>query len=141
MITYSSAKFAGTNNATMTIKVRDATDSTALRTFLKVVEGASYAGLLSRRFEEAEASPVAPNAKCVIGRVALLTLKDDNGQIYKVTVPGVNETLVQNHPTQPKNQVLSPAQCSTIATAYGTATGKTGVTCLASRIHQYSYKG
>lgn len=140
MITYSSAKFLGAKNATMTIKIRDAADSTKLKTFLKVVEGASQAGLVSRRFEEAETSPVAPAADCVISRVALLTLKDDNGQIYKVTVPGVNPTVIEDHPTNPKNQVLAPAQCTAIANAYATCTGKSGVTCLASRIHQYSYK-
>lgn len=141
MITYSSAKFKGSDKAFMTIKVRDAADSTKLHTFLKVVEGASDAGLVTRRFEEAESSPVAPTAGCVIGRVALLTLKDDNGQLYKVTVPGVKLSLVEDHPTQPKNQILNATQCTAIANAYATCTGKTSVSCIASRIHQYSYKG
>lgn len=141
MITYSSAKFAGKDmKSTMTIKVRNATDSTKLLTFLKVIEGASDAALLSRRFEEAQATPVTPGADCVIARVALLTLKDKNGQINKVTVPGVKPTLIQDHPTNPKNQVLAPASCEAIATAYGACTGATDVVCLASRIHQYGYK-
>lgn len=141
MITYSSAKFAGKDSkSTMTIKVRNATDSTKLRTFLKIVEGASDAGLVSRRFEEAETTPVTPGADCVIARVALLTLKDNNGQIYKITVPGVKPSLIEDHPTNPKNQVLSPTQCTAIANGYATCTGATGVTCIASRIHQYGYK-
>ena len=141
MITYSSAKFNGAENkSSMTIKVRDAVSSAALITFLKIIEGASQASLISSRFEVPEASPVAPNAACVLGRVAHLTLKDDNGQLSKVTVPGVDPAFIEEHPTNKKNQVLSDAKCTAIATGYGTATGKTGVVCLASRIHQDSYK-
>ena len=139
MISYSSAKFTDVNNASTTIKLRDVTSSSTLYTLLKVIEGASNASLTSRRFEEPEASPVAPGATSIIGRVANLTLKDDNGQLYKVTVPSVNPTLIEIG-DNPKNQRLTAAQCTAIANAYGTATGKSGVTCIASRIHQRSYQ-
>lgn len=137
MITYSSGKFAGAQKKSfMTIKLRDVVDSTALLTFLKVVEGASQASLVSRRFEEPEAAPVAPAATCIIARVALVVLRDSNGQIYKVTVPGVNPTFIVEASGNKKNQVLNDAQCTAIANAYGTATGKTGVMCISSSIHQ-----
>lgn len=137
MITYSSGKFAGAEKKSfMTIKLRDVVDSTALLTFLKVVEGASQASLVSRRFEEPEAAPVAPAATCIIARVALVVLRDSNGQIYKVTVPGVNPTFIVEASGNKKNQVLNDAQCTAIANAYGTATGKTGVMCISSSIHQ-----
>lgn len=137
MITYSSGKFAGAEKKSfMTIKLRDVADSTALLTLLKAIEGASQASLVSRRFEEPEAAPVAPAATCIIARVALVVLRDSNGQIYKVTVPGVNPTLIVEASGNKKNQVLKDAQCTAIANAYGTATGKTGVTCISSSIHQ-----
>lgn len=137
MITYSSGKFAGAQKKSfMTIKLRDVADSTALLTLLKVIEGASQASLVSRRFEEPEAAPVAPAATCIIARVALVVLRDSNGQIYKVTVPGVNPTFIVEASGNKKNQVLNDAQCTAIANAYGTATGKTGVTCISSSIHQ-----
>lgn len=139
MISYSSARFADVNNATMTIKLRDVTSSSTLYTLLKVIEGASNGSLQSRRFEEPEASPVAAGATSMISRVANLTLKDDNGQLYKVTVPSVNPSLIEIG-DNPKNQRLTAAQCTAIANAYGTATGKSGVTCIASRIHQRSYQ-
>ena len=137
MITYSSGKFAGAEKKSfMTIKLRDVVDSTALLTLLKVVEGASQASLVSRRFEEPEAAPVAPAATCIIARVALVVLRDSNGQIYKVTVPGVNPTFIVEASGNKKNQLLNDAQCTAIANAYGSATGKTGVTCISSSIHQ-----
>ena len=137
MITYSSGKFAGAEKKSfMTIKLRDVADSTALLTLLKVIEGASQASLVSRRFEEPQAAPVAPAATCIIARVALVVLRDSNGQIYKVTVPGVNPTYIVEDSGNKKNQVLNDAQCTAIANAYGTATGKTGVTCISSSIHQ-----
>ena len=137
MITYSSGKFAGAEKKSfMTIKLRDVADSTALLTLLKAIEGASQASLVSRRFEEPEAAPVAPAATCIIARVALVVLRDSNGQIYKVTVPGVNPTFIVEASGNKKNQVLNDAQCTAIANAYGTATGKTGVTCISSSIHQ-----
>ena len=138
MITYSSAKFLDINNAGMTIKIRDVIDSSKLYAFCKVIEGASSGSFVSRRFEEAEGTPVAASAGSVIGRVALLTLKDDEGQIFKVTVPSVNATLIEVG-DNPKNQKLDPAQATTIATAYGTATGKTGVTCIGNSIKQRNY--
>lgn len=137
MITYSSGKFAGAEKKSfMTIKLRDVVDSSALRTLLKAIEGASQASLVSRRFEEPEAAPVAPAATCIIARVALVVLRDSNGQIYKVTVPGVNPTLIVEASGNKKNQVLNDTKCTEIANAYGTATGKTGVTCISSSIHQ-----
>lgn len=137
MITYSSGKFAGAEKKSfMTIKLRDVADSTALLTLLKAIEGASQASLVSRRFEEPQAAPVAPAATCIIARVALVVLRDSNGQIYKVTVPGVNPTFIVEASGNKKNQVLNDAQCTAIANAYGTATGKTGVTCISSSIHQ-----
>lgn len=137
MITYSSGKFAGAEKKSfMTIKLRDVVDSTALLTLLKAIEGASQASLVSRRFEEPEAAPVAPAATCIIARVALVVLRDSNGQIYKVTVPGVNPTFIVEASGNKKNQVLNATQCAAIANAYGTATGKTGVTCISSSIHQ-----
>lgn len=137
MITYSSGKFAGAEKKSfMTIKLRDVVDSTALLTLLKVVEGASQASLVSRRFEEPEAAPAAPAATCIIARVALVVLRDSNGQIYKVTVPGVNPTFIVEASGNKKNQLLNDAKCTAIANAYGTATGKTGVTCISSSIHQ-----
>lgn len=137
MITYSSGKFAGAGKKSfMTIKLRDVVDSSALLTLLKAIEGASQASLVSRRFEEPEAAPVAPAATCIIARVALVVLRDSNGQIYKVTVPGVNPTLIVEASGNKKNQVLNDTQCTAIANAYGTATGKTGVTCISSSIHQ-----
>lgn len=137
MITYSSGKFAGAGKKSfMTIKLRDVTDSSALLTLLKAIEGASQASLVSRRFEEPEAAPVAPAATCIIARVALVVLRDSNGQIYKVTVPGVNPTLIVEASGNKKNQVLNDTQCTAIANAYGAATGKTGVTCISSSIHQ-----
>ena len=135
MITYSSGKFKG-GNAYTTIKLRDVTDSSALLTLLKVIEGASQASLQSRRFEEPEAAPISPAADCVIARVAILVLRDANGQIYKVTVPGVNPTFVIVDPSNKKNQVLNEAQCTAIANAYGTAVGKTGVSCISSSVTQ-----
>lgn len=139
MITYSSGKFQDINNASMTIKLRDVLDSTKLLTLLKVIEGASTASLVSRRFETPETTPVAAGADSIIGRVALVILKDADGQIYKVTVPSVNPTLVELG-DNPKNQVLNATQCSAIATAYGTATGKTGVVCIGSAVKQRSYQ-
>ena len=137
MITYSSGKFAGAEKKSfMTIKLRDVVDSTALLTLLKAIEGVSQASLVSRRFEEPEAAPVAPAATCIIARVALVVLRDSNGQIYKVTVPGVNPTYIVEASGNKKNQVLKDTQCTAIANAYGTATGKTGVTCISSSIHQ-----
>lgn len=137
MITYSSGKFAGAEKKSfMTIKLRDVVDSSALLTLLKAIEGASQASLVSRRFEEPEAAPVAPAATCIIARVALVVLRDSNGQIYKVTVPGVNPTYIVEASGNKKNQVLNDTQCTAIANAYGTATGKTGVTCISSSIHQ-----
>ena len=137
MITYSSGKFAGAEKKSfMTIKLRDVVDSSALLTLLKAIEGASQASLVSRRFEEPEAAPVAPAATCIIARVALVVLRDSNGQIYKVTVPGVNPTYIVEASGNKKNQVLKDTQCTAIANAYGTATGKTGVTCISSSIHQ-----
>lgn len=137
MITYSSGKFAGAEKKSfMTIKLRDVADSTALLTLLKAIEGASQASLVSRRFEEPEAAPVAPAATCIIARVALVVLRDSSGQVYKVTVPGVNPTFIVEASGNKKNQVLNDAQCTAIANAYGTATGKTGVTCISSSIHQ-----
>ena len=137
MITYSSGKFAGAEKKSfMTIKLRDVVDSNALLTLLKVVEGASQASLVSRRFEEPEAAPVAPAATCIIALVALVVLRDSNGQIYKVTVPGVNPTFIVEASGNKKNQLLNDAQCTAIANAYGSATGKTGVTCISSSIHQ-----
>lgn len=135
MITYSSGKFKA-GKVYSTIKLRDVTDSSALYTLLKVIEGASQASLVSRRFEEPETAPVAPAADCIIARVALVVLRDAEGQIYKVTVPGVNPTLIIPDPNNQKNQVLVPTQCTQIATAYGTATGKTGVECISSSITQ-----
>lgn len=139
MITYSSGKFRDVNNGETSIKLREVTDSTKLHTLLKVIEGASTASLISARFEAPETSPVAPGADSLVGRVAILTLKDDNGQLYKVSVPSVNPTLVEIG-DNPKNQRLNATQCAAIATAYGTATGKTGVTCIASRVVQKSYQ-
>lgn len=137
MITYSSGKFAGAEKKSfMTIKLRDVVDSSALLTLLKAIEGASQASLVSRRFEEPEAAPVAPAATCIIARVALVVLRDSNGQIYKVTVPGVNPTYIVEASGNKKNQVLNDTQCTAIANAYGTATGKTGVKCISSSIHQ-----
>ena len=137
MITYSSGKFAGAEKKSfMTIKLRDVVDSTALLTLLKAIEGASQASLVSRRFEEPVAAPVTPAATCIIARVALVVLRDSNGQIYKVTVPGVNPTYIVEASGNKKNQVLNDTQCTAIANAYGTATGKTGVTCISSSIHQ-----
>ena len=137
MITYSSGKFAGAEKKSfMTIKLRDVVDSNALLTLLKAIEGVSQASLVSRRFEEPEAAPVAPAATCIIARVALVVLRDSNGQIYKVTVPGVNPTYIVEASGNKKNQVLKDTQCTAIANAYGTATGKTGVTCISSSIHQ-----
>ena len=137
MITYSSGKFAGAEKKSfMTIKLRDVVDSTALLTLLKAIEGASQASLVSRRFEEPVAAPVTPAATCIIARVALVVLRDSNGQIYKVTVPGVNPTYIVEASGNKKNQVLKDTQCTAIANAYGTATGKTGVTCISSSIHQ-----
>ena len=137
MITYSSGKFAGAEKKSfMTIKLRDVVDSNALLTLLKVVEGASQASLVSRRFEEPEAAPAAPAATCIIARVALVVLRDSDGQIYKVTVPGVNPTFIVEASGNKKNQLLNDAQCTAIANAYGSATGKTGVTCISSSIHQ-----
>ena len=139
MITYSSGKFVDVNNAAMTIKLRDVLDSAKLLTLLKVIEGASTGSLVTRRFEQAETSPVAAGADSIIGRVAMLTLKDADGQIYKVTVPSVNPTLIELG-DNPKNQKLNATQCSAIATAYGTATGKTGVVCIGSAVKQRSYQ-
>ena len=137
MITYSSGKFAGAEKKSfMTIKLRDVVDSTALHTLLKAIEGVSQASLVSRRFEEQEAAPVAPAATCIIARVALVVLRDSNGQIYKVTVPGVNPTYIVEASGNKKNQVLNDTKCTAIANAYGTATNKTGVTCISSSIHQ-----
>ena len=137
MITYSSGKFAGAEKKSfMTIKLRDVVDSSALLTLLKAIEGASQASLVSRRFEEPVAAPVTPAATCIIARVALVVLRDSNGQIYKVTVPGVNPTYIVEASGNKKNQVLKDTQCTAIANAYGTATGKTGVTCISSSIHQ-----
>lgn len=137
MITYSSGKFAGAEKKSfMTIKLRDVVDSSALLTLLKAIEGASQASLVSRRFEEPVAAPVTPAATCIIARVALVVLRDSNGQIYKVTVPGVNPTFIVEASENKKNQVLNDTQCTAIANAYGTATGKTGVTCISSSIHQ-----
>ena len=138
MITYSSAKFVDKQNASMTIKIRDVVDSSKLYAFCKVIEGASSGSFVSRRFEEAEATPVAAAVGSVIGRVALLTMKDDEGQIYKVTVPSVNASLIEVG-DNPKNQKLDPAQATTIATAYGTATGKTGVMCIGNAVKQRNY--
>lgn len=140
MITYSSGKFMDVKNASMTIKLRDVTDSTALLTLLKVIEGASTASLRSRRFEEAEAAPVAPGANSFVSTIGLLVLKDDNGQIYKVTVPSINPTLVEVDASNPKNKIVVATQRTAIATAYGTATGKTGVTCISSIVKQHGYK-
>ena len=139
MITYSSGKFQDVNAAAMTIKLRDVLDSAKLYALLKVIEGASTAALMSRRFEQPETAPVTPGADSIVGRVALLTLKDANGQLYKVTVPSVNPTLVEIG-DNPKNQRLNAAQCSAIATAYGTATGKSGVVCIGSNVKQRSYQ-
>lgn len=135
MITYSSGKFKS-GKAFTTIKLRDVTDSSALLALLKVIEGASQASLQSRRFEEPEAAPVAPAAGCIIARIAILVLRDSSGQIYKVTVPGVNPSFIIEDPSNKKNQVLNDAQCTAIATAYGTATGKTGVECISSSVTQ-----
>lgn len=139
MRTYSSGKFVDVNGAGMTIKLRDVLDSAKLLTLLKVIEGASTASLVSRRFEEPEASPVAAGAGSIIGRVANVILKDDNGEINRVTVPSVNPTLIELG-DNPKNQVLNATQCSAIATAYATATGKTGVVCIGSAVKQRNYQ-
>lgn len=137
MITYSSGKFAGAGNKSfMTIKLRDVVDSTALLALLKAIEGASQASLVSRRFEEPEAAPVTPAATCIIARVALVVLRDEYGQIYKVTVPGVNPTFIVEDSGNKKNQVLKDSQCTAIANAYGTATGNPGVVCISSSIRQ-----
>lgn len=140
MITYSSGKFRDINKAETSIKLRDVQDSGKLRTLLKVIEGASTASFVSSRFEAPESSPMAAGANSLVGRVAIQTFKDDNGQLYKVCVPSVNPTLVELDPSNPKNQRLKATQCDAIATAYGTATGKSGVVCIASRVTQRTYQ-
>ena len=60
MATYSSGKFRDHGNREMSIKLRDVTDSSKLYALLKVIEAASDASFVSRRFEEPESSPVAP---------------------------------------------------------------------------------
>lgn len=139
MITYSSCKFKDADGGEMTIKLRDVSDSTKLHTLAKVIEGASTASFVTRRFEEAESSPVAPTAGSKVSYMGILSLKDANGQIYKVTIPSVNPTVVEKSATNPKNEVVNETTRNAIATAYGTATGKSGVNCISSRVIQKNY--
>ena len=137
MITYSSCKFRDAGNREMSIKLRDVIDSTKLKTLAKVIEGASTASFISSRFEAPESSPVAPGADSKVMYMAILVLKDGDGQIYRVTVPSVNPTLVY---VDGKTEKLQAGQCTSISTAYGTATGKTGVTCISNSVIQKKYK-
>lgn len=140
MITYSSGKFLGLENAAMTIKLRDVTDSTALQTLLKAIEGKSDASLQSRRFEEAEAAPIAVTAGCKIMRVCILVMKDNQGQIYKMTVPGVKASVVELDANNPKNEIMKKTDRDALATAYGVATGKTSTACISSIVKQHGYQ-
>lgn len=137
MATYSSGKFRDFGNREMSIKLRDVLDSSKLYALLKVIEAASDASFVSRRFEQPESSPVAATNGSVIMYMAILVLKDATGDIYKVTVPAVKKSLVY---VEGKTEKLVAAQCTAIAHAYGTATGLSGVSCISNSVVQKKYQ-